>query len=416
MRHIAIVGASLAGWHAATTLRREGFEGTITVIGAEPDRPYDRPPLSKKFLAEGDEAKVALHGVADSDGLNLQWRLGVAATGLDPRTRRIALDDGSEVAYDGLIIATGSLVRTLPGVETGGGVHVLRTVRDARALRADLEACRAGGSGPLVVIGAGFIGSEVAATARELGHEVVLVEAADVPLERAVGAEIGRVCADVHRDHGVDVRLGAGVTAIGTGAGSRGAAGPGSGPVLRLTDGSEIRAGVVVVGIGVRPSTDWLTTSGLRLDDGVVCDATGLAGPGVVAAGDVARWPNRLFFDELMRVEHWDNAIDMGAFVARRLLAGDQWDPQQVFAPVPWFWSDQYDRKLQMAGRATGHDQLVIAGGTTDERRFVALYGRAGRLVAAFGMNRPRQIVQCRTLIGNGCSWDEALALADGWT
>jgi 3-phenylpropionate/trans-cinnamate dioxygenase ferredoxin reductase component len=415
VQHIAIVGASLAGWHAATTLRREGFDGAITVIGAEADRPYDRPPLSKKFLAEGDEAKVALHGVADSDGLNLDWRLGVAATALDPRSRVVALADGREVPYDGLIIATGSLVRNLPGVEPGGGVHVLRTVRDARALRADLLACRAAESGPLVVIGAGFIGSEVAATARELGHEVVLVEAAEVPLERAVGEEIGRVCAEVHRDHGVDVRLGTGVSAIQTGTGT-GTGERGDGPVVCLSDGSEIRAGVVVVGIGVRPSTDWLATSGLRLDDGVVCDATGLAAPGVVAAGDVARWPNRLFFDELMRVEHWDNAIDMGGFVARRLLGGDQWDPAEVFAPVPWFWSDQYDRKLQMAGRATGHDQLVIAGGTTQERRFVALYGRAGRLVAAFGMNRPRQIVQCRTLIGNGCSWDEALAVAAGWT
>ncbi len=408
MEHIAIVGASLAGWHAATTLRRAGFDGTITVIGAEPDRPYDRPPLSKKFLAEGDEAKVALHGVADSDGLNLQWRLGVAATALDPRGRVIALDDGSEVRYDGLIITSGSVVRNLPGVEPGGGVHVLRTLRDARGLRADLEACLANGGGPLVVIGAGFIGSEVAATARELGHEVVLVEAAEVPLERAVGADIGRLCADVHRDHGVEVRLGTGVAAIERGAGGQ--------LVVQLSDGSELRAGVVVVGIGVRPATDWLTGSGLRLDDGVVCDGTGLAAPGVVAAGDVARWPNRLFFDELMRVEHWDNAIDMGGFVARRLLGGDQWDPVEVFAPVPWFWSDQYDRKLQMAGRATGHDQLAIAGGSTDERRFVALYGRGGRLVAAFGMNRPRQIVQCRTLIGNGCSWDEALALAASWT
>jgi len=400
LQRIVVVGASLAGWHAATTLRKEGFDGSLTVIGAEPDRPYDRPPLSKGYLATGDESKVALGGVADSDALDLTWRLGRRAVSLDLAGRSVQLDDGERVPFDGLVLAGGAEVRTLDALPLGDGVHALRTLADARALRADLDAR----PGPVVVVGAGFIGAEVAATCREAGREVVLVEAAAVPLERAVGAEVGTVCAALHRDHGVDVRLG--TVVVGR---------DGSGAV-RLDDGTTVPAAVVVVGVGVQPSTGWLEGSGLTIADGVVCDATGLAAPGVVAAGDVARWPNALFFGDSMRVEHWDNAIDMGAFVARRLLAGDDWDPEQVFAPVPWFWSDQYDRKLQMAGRATAADAMAIVAGTLEERRFVALYGRQGRLVAAFGMNRPRYIVQSRGLIARGCPWDEALELAAGWT
>ncbi|MGE0731914.1 MAG: NAD(P)/FAD-dependent oxidoreductase [Acidimicrobiia bacterium] len=401
MRRIAVVGASLAGWNAATTLRREGFDGALTVIGGEPDRPYDRPPLSKAFLADGDEAKVALHGVATSDELAIDWRLGVRAVALDLTGRRVVLDRGEPVGFDGVVLATGAEPRRLDAVPFGPGVHALRTLADARGLRADLAAR----SGPVAVIGAGFIGAEVAATCRQAGREVVLIEAAPVPLTRSVGAEVGMVCAELHREHGVDVRLGTAVVRHDAAAGR-----------LELDDGSSVDAAVVVVGVGVSPCTDWLVGSGLTLDDGVVCDATGLAAPGVVAAGDVARWPNRLFDGELVRVEHWDNAIDMGSFVAKRLLAGDAWDPEQVFEPVPWFWSDQYDRKLQMAGRAAGAEVTAVVGGTFDERRFVVLYGRAGRLIGAFGMNRPRQIVQSRGLVARRCGWDEALTLAEGWT
>ncbi|MCC6433601.1 MAG: FAD-dependent oxidoreductase [Acidimicrobiales bacterium] len=401
MRRIVVVGASLAGWNAATTLRREGFDGTLTMIGGEPERPYDRPPLSKAYLATGDEAKVALHGVATSDELAIEWRLGSDATGLDVAGRTVRLADGGEVPFDGLIIATGAQARTLDSVPAGPGVHLLRTLADARALRADLDRR----PGPVAVIGAGFIGAEVAATCRQAGREVAIVEAAPVPLTRSVGAEVGEVCAALHRDHGVDVRLGTAVARHDAEAG-----------VLELTDGSTLSASVVVVGVGVTPCTGWLEGSGLTLGDGVLCDATGLAAPGIVAAGDVARWPNRLYDGEVMRVEHWDNAIDMGSFVARRLLAGEAWDPAAVFEPVPWFWSDQYDRKLQMAGRAAGADCTVVVGGTFEERRVVVLYGRAGRLIGAFGMNRPRQIVQSRGLIARRCSWDEALTVAADWT
>ena len=226
----------------------------------------------------------------------------------------------------------------------------------------------------MAVVGAGFIGAEVAATARERGLEVTVIEALPVPLGRVLGTEIGTVCADVHRDHGVDLRLGVGVDGFG---------GHGRVERVNLSDGTSVDADVVVVGIGVVPNTEWLEGSGLTLDNGVVCDETCLAAPGIAAAGDVARWPNPLF-GETMRVEHWDNAIAQGQHAALRLLQAD--DEAQPYAPVPWFWSDQYDRKIQLAGRAAPDDEVRIITGSTEERRFAALYGRAGRLVGRPGL------------------------------
>jgi 3-phenylpropionate/trans-cinnamate dioxygenase ferredoxin reductase subunit len=221
-----------------------------------------------------------------------------------------------------------------------------------------------------------------------------------VPLGRVLGEEMGAVCADLHRAHGVDVRLGVGVERI-----------DGAGRVERvhLADGSVIEAQLVVVGVGVRPNTDWLQGSGLTLDDGLVCDATTLAAPGVVAAGDVARWPNDRF-GEMMRVEHWDNALDMGAHAARRLLAGDAGG--QPYRPVPWFWSDQYDRKIQLAGRTRPGDTVAVVHGRVDEGRFVALYGRSGRVVAALGFNMAARVVRYRVEIGEGLTWEDALEAA----
>jgi NADPH-dependent 2,4-dienoyl-CoA reductase/sulfur reductase-like enzyme len=256
------------------------------------------------------------------------------------------------------------------------------------------------------VVGAGFIGSEVAATARGMGVDVTLVEALPVPLARVLGETIGGVMADVHRDHGVDVRLNVGVDGFDAGSDGR------VGRVL-LSDGSTVDADVVVVGVGVRPNTEWLVGSGLRLDDGVVCDETCLAAPGVVAAGDVARWFNPAF-DEVMRVEHWENAQTQGEHAARRLLAEIEEDGPvgavEPYAPVPWFWSDQYDRKIQLAGRSSADDTVAVVDGSIEDRQFVALYGRAGRLVGALGMNRPRPIMEWRRLILDGISWSDALA------
>ena len=393
MRSVTIVGASLAGLRAAETLRHEGFDGDVTLIGAEDHLPYDRPPLSKQVLAgEWEPERTALTTPDKMAELGVDARLGVRATSFDLATRRLTLQTGETLAVDGLLAATGARCRTLPGTEGLGGVHVLRSLDDCLALRNDFDAV----PGRVVVVGAGFIGAEVAATARTRGLEVTMVEALPTPLSRVLGDEMGSVCAAVHRDHGVDLRTGVGVDGL-----------EGEGRVARvlLSDGSAVDADVVVVGIGVIPNTEWLVGSGLTVDNGLLCDASCLAAERVVGAGDIARWPNELF-GEVMRVEHWDNAAAQGAHAARRLLSADA----GPFAPVPWFWSDQYDRKIQLAGRVRPDDEVRVVAGSVEERRFAALYGRAGRLMGVLGFNRPRHVMRYRGLIEQRASFDEALA------
>jgi len=226
-----------------------------------------------------------------------------------------------------------------------------------------------------------------------------VLEALSTPLQRALGDQMGNVCADIHRDHGVDLRLNTGVDGFEDD-------GHGRLTGVKLTDGTTVAADVAVVGVGVVPNTGWLEGSGLAIDNGVLCDETCLAADGVVAAGDIARWPNSRF-GEVMRVEHWENAQDQGAHAARRLL-GDT----EPYTPVPWFWSDQYDRKIQLAGRSSAEDEVRVVDGSVDERRFVAIYGRAGRLVGVLGLNRPRVVMEYRQLIADGASWDAAIAKA----
>ena len=396
---VTIVGASLAGFWAAETLRRDGFDGPVVLIGEEPYAPYDRPPLSKKYLAgDLDDDRLDLVSADRLADLDLDLRLGCRATGLEVTSRTLEVDGIAE-PFDGLVLATGARCRTLPDTEGMAGVYTLRTRDDAAAIRDALAA----GVRRMVVVGAGFIGAEVASTAIQRGVEVTMVEALDTPFGRVLGTEMGAVVADVHRSHGVELRTGTGVDRV---LGDDRVTG------VRLAGGSTLDADLLVVGIGVVPATDWMEGSGLVLDDGVVCDATCLAADRVVAAGDVARWPNPRY-EGLMRVEHWDNAVQQGVHAARRLLQTEE--EATSFAPVPWFWSDQYDRKVQLAGRTHPDDDVQVAVGSTAEHRFVAFYGREGRLTAVLGMNRPRHVMQARALLEQDASWDEAQALAADW-
>ena len=396
LRRVVVVGASLAGLRAAEELRRLGFDGILSVVGAEPHLPYDRPPLSKDFLAgETDADGLALRR-QPYDDLDLELRLGVRATALDAEARTITTDDGDTIPYDAAVIATGAAPRRLPNTPDLEGMHVLRTLDDAVALRDDLAH-----SPSVVVVGAGFIGAEVAATCRSRGLRVTVLEALPTPMARGLGTALGDTLAGLHRDHGVDLRTGIGV------AGFEGDQRVGR---VLLDDGSAVEADVVVVGVGVAPSTEWLDGSGLTIDNGVVCDATLLAAPGVVAAGDIARWPNPAFGNTVMRLEHWTNATEQGVAAAARVLAGNT--PAEPFGPIPFVWSDQYDVKIQVAGHVSGDDTVEIVDGSLEERRFVALFGRGERLIGAVAFSRPRLLMQYRRMIADGTSFADALASA----
>jgi 3-phenylpropionate/trans-cinnamate dioxygenase ferredoxin reductase subunit len=389
----------LAGLRAVEELRRLGYDGAIRVVGAETHEPYDRPPLSKEVLAgEADAEDIALRR-QPIDELEADWHLGRRATALDVAARTVTLDDGTTLAGSrGVVVATGASARRLPNTPDLAGIHVLRTLDDSLALRADLDRA----PGRVVVVGGGFIGAEVAVTCRARHLAVTMLEALPAPMVRGLGPALGDVLAAMHRDHGVDLRTGVGV---------EGFEGADRVERVRLADGTAVDADVVVVGVGAAPCTGWLEGSGLDIEHGVRCDETLLAAPGVVAAGDVCRWPNPRFGGELMRLEHWTNAAEQGVAVAARLLAGD--GPAEAFAPVPFVWSDQYGTKIQVVGHVRGDDEVALVDGTYDERRFVAAVGRGGRLVGAVGFGRPRVVMQYRRMIAERVSWDHALAGAE---
>jgi 3-phenylpropionate/trans-cinnamate dioxygenase ferredoxin reductase subunit len=382
---------------ATETLRDAGYDGSLIIVDPQPELPPDRPPLSKQVLAGSMEPGKAVQPLAyrlEEFGVDL--RLGVTAEALRAGPREVDLSDGTTVSADGIVLATGSSPRHL---DTNlGGVHVLRTMADCLAIRAELE----GSPRRVVVVGAGFIGAEVAATCRQRGLDVTMIEAQDRPMQRVMPGEIGDFVTELHRAEGVDVRLGIGIESLDGGDRVE---------RVRLTDGTVIDADVVIAGIGVTPSVDWLAGSGLDLDNGVVCDSTCLAAPGIVAAGDVAAWLNPLY-DEVMRVEQWENAIEQGAHAARRLLAGEG-GTAEPYATVPWFWTDQYDRKLQLAGRVGPGDEVAIIEGSLEDRRFVAAFRRGDRCVGVLGVNRPRHVVQIRMKMNEPLAWSDALAHFD---
>ncbi|MEO7370360.1 MAG: FAD-dependent oxidoreductase [Ilumatobacteraceae bacterium] len=403
MDRIVVVGASLAGLWACESLRGSGYQGAITLVGAELHQPYDRPPLSKALLkGEWEPERIQLRKPDELDSLGLDLRLGIAATGLDAATRTVTLQTGEAIAADGVIIATGSAPRPLPDQPDFDGVTMLRTLDDSLALRARLT-----NRPRVVVIGAGFIGLEVAATAAQTGCRVTVLEGAPAPLMRGLGAAMGEVVARVHGRNGVEVRCGVRV------AGIEGADGRTTG--VRLGGGELVAADVVVVGIGVTPATEWLAGSGLEVRDGIVCADSLRAAPAIYAAGDCARWINNLFGEsgEEMRVEHWSNAAEQGAAAGRNLLAELAGESPQPYAPVPFFWSDQFDSRIQFVGRAHGDDEVRVVAGDVDGS-FMALYGHAGRLRGVLGVNMPKPVMRCRKMLNERASWEEAVDRATG--
>ncbi|MBS2548508.1 FAD-dependent oxidoreductase [Catenulispora sp. NL8] len=387
--NVVIVGASAAGLTAAEALRAHGYSGTLTLVGEESHAPYDRPPLSKQILAGAwQPQRVALRSAEAFAKLDAALLLGRSATGLDPRAREVRLDDGRLLGYDGLVIATGVTPRRIPGCDLPG-VHLLRKLDDALALRAELL------TGPrLVVVGAGFLGAEVAAVARTMGLEVTLVDPSPLPLSRLFGARVGQRLARLHTEHGTKVLSGSRVRRLLPATeGEPRIAG------AELADGSVLKADAVVVAVGSTPAISWLTDSGLPLADGVTCDATCRAAPGVYAAGDVASWPNP-HFGIRMRLEHRMNATEQARAAAGNLLGDDR-----PFAPVPYLWTDQYDVRIQAHGIFPADAEMTVLSGDPDEGPFTAAYGHRDRVVGVLAWNSPREIRRLRSLVAEHTPW-----------
>ncbi len=407
MADLVVVGASLAGLRAVEAVRGDGFDGSVTLVGAEEHLPYDRPPLSKDHLA-GDEPGDSTYREREKlDEIGVELVLGAPATALDLEARRVTVGD-RELGYDGLVLATGADARRLPASVVDpdlAGVVTLRTREDSRHLHQLLRR----GTPRVTVIGAGFIGSEIAAVARTRGLEVTIVEALPVPLVRGVGEHMGRALTGIHERHGTRVLTGVSVEEV---------RGDGAVESVVLADGTVIDTDVLVVGIGAAPNVDWLESSGLTIDDGVVADATLAAAPGVYVAGDIARWPNALFDDVVgaapMRLEHWTAASEQGARAARNAV-----DPAsaKAYTTVPYFWSDWYSSRIQFVGVARSGEgcpgievELVLG---EEDGPFVALYRCGERLAGALTVDRPAEVMQYRRLLMKRASWDEALEKAE---
>ena len=364
-----IVGASLAGAKAAETLRAEGFDGRVVLLGDEPQRPYERPPLSKEYLrGEKDFDAAAVHSAGFYDEQQIELRASTVVTGVDPGASEVTLSSGERIGYDRLLVATGAAPRRLsvPGADLDG-VHYLRSVTDADTLRQALTS-----SAQVVVIGAGWIGAEVAASARQLGATVAMVELAAVPLERVLGPEVGAIYRDLHAEHGVDLHFGVGVDAL---------LGSTAVEAVRLSDGTVLSATAVVVGVGVTPRVELAEAAGLAVDNGIVVDEhLQTSAPGVFAAGDVANAFHPRYGTRI-RLEHWSAALNQGPVAARNMLG-----KATVYDRTPYFFSDQYDFGMEYRGWAPSFEQVVFRGEPAS-RAFIAFWLRHGRVAAAMNAN-----------------------------
>ncbi|MFF3566261.1 NAD(P)/FAD-dependent oxidoreductase [Nocardia jiangxiensis] len=405
--HVVIAGASLAGLHAAEALRENGFGGRITLIGAEPHPPYDRPALSKRVLSGRLSADDT--GLPGSRDLHAQWRLGVAVQSLDRRTRTVGLADGASLEYDKLLIATGARARSWPDAAEAAldGVFGVRTRDDARELAARLAARPR----RVLVIGSGFVGSETASVCRELGLEVTVVERSPAPLTGALGVPAGIAAAELHRRHGVDLRTGTSVLALeGDGAGRLCRA--------RLFDGTALDVDVTVVALGAVRNVEWLDGSGLAVTGrGVHCDPycravdiDGHPDDDVLVAGDVACWPHPLFDDAPLAVEHWDNAVRQARVAAATMLHG----PVRAHTALPTFWSNQFGVNIKVVGVPSRADQVAVVQGSVADGAFVAAYGRSGRIVGALAVDTPRALDAYAAMIAARASFPPRLNAADG--
>ena len=384
---IVIVGGGLAAARTAEQLRRSEYTGPVTIVSDEVHLPYDRPPLSKEVLRkEVDDTALKPREWYDENDVTLQ--LGSAATGLDTREQTVTLADGTVFGYDELVIATGLVPRRIPAFPDLEGIRVLRSFDESMALRQHAAAAR-----HAVVVGAGFIGCEVAASLRGVGVDVVLVEPQPQPLAAVLGEQIGELVARLHRDEGVDVRLGVGVAEV---------RGEGHVDTVVLTDGTELPADLVVVGIGSRPATEWLEGSGIEVDNGVLCDEAGrTSAPNVWALGDVASWLDPM--GHQARVEHWSNVADQARVVVPAMLGQDV----PAITVVPYFWSDQYDVKIQCLGEPHATDIVHLV--EDDGRKFLAYYERDGVLVGVVGGGLPGKVMKVRAKIAAGVPISEML-------
>ena len=389
---VLIVGASVGGLTVAEALRREGYAGKLTLLGAEQHLPYDRPPLSKKVLAGAvPPERTQLRTPAALDQLSAELILGDPATFLDAAAREVQTAQGRRLHAEVLVLAVGVQPRHLPAQESLAGVHVLRTLEDSIALRTDLRA-----GSQLVVVGEGVLGTEIAATARSMGLAVTVVGPQAGPLQSQLGLQAGGYLASLHTQQGVNLRLGCTVEGL------VGASGRVCG--VRLAGGEVLPADVVVVAIGARPATGWLAGSGLKLGDGIVCDSRCRASDGIYAVGDAAWWYHEGLGTGL-RLENRTNAVEQGMLVAGNILGKDR-----PYTPVPFFWTDQFEDKIQVHGFLPAHAEVAIVEGDPAQRKFVAVYGSHDKVTGVLGWNMMKEARQYRQRVVDGAAFSSTVA------